>query len=165
MLQNSKLLSLDSLITKRERLRHIHKTCVLTNGCFDLLHTGHLFFLQAARNLGDYLIVALNSDSSIRALKGTGRPVITETERAYALAALECVDCVLVFKTPDLEEEIKAICPDIYAKAGDYSLTRLHSGERAALETCDAKIEFLPFLEGFSTTNLIHKIARAGEIT
>lgn len=134
---------------------------VLTNGCFDLLHPGHLAFLQGARRLGAVLWVALNADESVRELKGPARPVQDESERAYALAALESVGGVLIFRTPRLDAEIAALCPDVYAKAGDYALDSINKAERAALEGCGSEITFLPFLEGYSTTKLIERIARA----
>ena len=136
----------------------------MTNGCFDLLHTGHIYFLQNARRLGDRLIIALNSDASVRILKGPKRPVQSELERAFALAALDCVDYIVMFSEPNLIMEITELQPDIYTKAGDYDLDRLHAGERIALERGGATIKFLPFLTGFSTTNLIRKIVEAGGI-
>jgi rfaE bifunctional protein nucleotidyltransferase chain/domain len=163
-LENPKLLPLDAAMARREAARVMGKRVVLTNGVFDLLHTGHLYFLQQARALGDALFIALNADASVRALKGPLRPVQSEEQRAYALAALACVDAVFVFKTPRLDAEIRALSPDIYCKAGDYALDKLDPGERAALEEAGTKIEFLPFLPGFSTTNLIAKIKAAGEV-
>jgi rfaE bifunctional protein nucleotidyltransferase chain/domain len=163
-LDNPKLLTLAAAVARRDELRAAGKKAVLTNGVFDLLHTGHLYFLQQARALGDALFVALNGDASVRALKGPARPVQTEEQRAYALGALACVDAVFIFGTPRLDAEILALRPDIYCKAGDYTLDKLDSGERAALEKSGAKIKFLPFLPGFSTTNLIARIRAAGEI-
>jgi rfaE bifunctional protein nucleotidyltransferase chain/domain len=163
-LENPKLLTLDAAVARRAQLRAAAKTVVLTNGVFDLLHTGHLYFLQKARALGDVLFIALNADASVRTLKGPLRPVQNEAQRAYALAALACVDAVFVFSTPRLDAEIRALRPDIYCKAGDYTLERFDPGERTALEKTGAKIEILPFLPGFSTTNLIAKIKAAGEI-
>ncbi len=163
-LDNPKLRSLKETATFRRQLRAAGRRVVLTNGIFDLLHTGHLFYLQKARALGDALIVALNSDVSTRALKGPARPVQTEEQRAYALGALACVDGVVIFGTPRLDAEIRALRPDIYCKAGDYTLDKLDPGERAALESVGAAIEFMPFLPGFSTTSLIAKIKAAGEI-
>jgi len=163
-LDNPKLRSLDETATFRKKLRADGKRVVLTNGIFDLLHTGHLYYLQKARALGDALIVALNSDASTRALKGPARPVQTEAERAYALGALACVDAVVIFGTPRLDAEIRALRPDVYCKAGDYTLDKLDAGERAALEAVGARIEFMPFLAGFSTTNLIAKIKAAGDV-
>ena len=163
-LQNQKLMTLASIVGERERLRRERATLVMTNGCFDLLHTGHIYFLQHARRLGDRLLVALNSDVSVKALKGTKRPVQSELERAFGLAALECVDYIVIFSQPNLVEEIRSIRPDIYTKAGDYNLSKLHFGEKAALDDAKAKIQFLPFLDGFSTTRLIKTIVQAGGI-
>src|SRR5581483_2483705 len=163
-LDNPKLCPLAGAVVRRDGLRAAGKKVVLTNGVFDLLHTGHLYFLQRARSLGDALFIALNGDASVRALKGPARPVQTEEQRAYALGALACVDAVFVFGTPRLDAELLALRPDVYCKAGDYTLAKLDPGERAALEKTGARIEFLPFLPGFSTTNLIAKIKAAGEI-
>jgi rfaE bifunctional protein nucleotidyltransferase chain/domain len=163
-LENPKLFTLDAAVARRAQFRAAGKKVVLTNGVFDLLHTGHLYFLQKARALGDALFIALNADASVHALKGPSRPVQNEEQRAYALAALACVDAVIVFSTPRLDAEILALSPDLYCKAGDYALDKLDPGERAALGKTGAKIEFLPFLPGFSTTNLIAKIKAAGEI-
>jgi len=163
-LENTKLFSLSEAVAEREKLRARGRKLVLANGVFDLLHTGHLYYLKEARRLGDALFVALNADSSVRALKGPTRPVQTELERAYALNALECVTGIVIFRTPRLTEEIRAVRPDVYTKAGDYTLEKLDRDERGALESVGARIVFLPFLPGFSTTELIAKIAAAGEI-
>jgi len=164
VLSNPKLFPLDAAVARRERLRTAGKRVVLTNGVFDLLHTGHLYFLQEARALGDALFVALNADASVRTLKGPARPVQTEEQRAYALAALACVDAVVIFRTPRLTAEIRALRPELYAKAGDYTLEKLDADERGALEAFGTQIKFLPFLAGFSTTNLIARIKAAGEV-
>ena len=163
-LENPKLFPLGAAADLRETLRAAGRKVVLTNGVFDLLHTGHLYFLQQARTRGDALFIALNSDASVRALKGPARPVQTEEQRAYALAALACVDAVVLFGTARLTAEIRALRPDIYCKAGDYTLETLDPDERAALGEGAARIEFLPFLDGFSTTRLIARIRAAGEI-
>jgi D-glycero-beta-D-manno-heptose 1-phosphate adenylyltransferase len=163
-LPNPKLYPLEAAVTKRQILQEQGRRLVLTNGVFDLLHTGHLYYLQQARALGDALFVALNSDESVRALKGPLRPVQTEQERAYALAATWFVDGIVIFREPRLTSEIRALRPDVYAKAGDYTLEKLDAGERAALEEAGADIRFLPFLPGFSTTRLIAKIREAGSI-
>jgi rfaE bifunctional protein nucleotidyltransferase chain/domain len=149
---------------ERQRLRVLGHRLVMTNGCFDLLHTGHIYFLQHARQLGDSLLVALNADISVVALKGPKRPIQSEQERAFALAALECVDHLVIFSEPNLVQELVAIQPDVYTKAGDYNLLKLHAGERAALQAGGASIQFLSFLQGFSTTRLIDKIIHAGGI-
>jgi rfaE bifunctional protein nucleotidyltransferase chain/domain len=160
-LDNPKLSALNAFLEERRRMRSRAQRLVMTNGCFDLLHTGHIFFLQKARALGDGLVVAVNSDSSVKALKGRSRPVQGELERAFALGALACVDYVVLFSEPNLTKEIAAIQPDVYTKAGDYSLGRLHGGELAALEACHAEIRFIAFLEGFSTSSLIRRITLA----
>jgi rfaE bifunctional protein nucleotidyltransferase chain/domain len=167
LLQNPKLMPLDQAVAARERLRAEGRRLVLTNGVFDLLHTGHLYYLQRARALGGErgaLFIALNSDASVKALKGPLRPVQNEEQRAYALAATWFVDGVVIFREPRLTGEILALKPDIYTKAGDYTLEKLDPGERGALERVGAGIEFLPFLPGFSTTRLIARIKAAGEI-
>ncbi len=163
-LPNPKLFSLAGAVGRRVQLREQGKRVVLTNGVFDLLHTGHLSYLQKARALGDALFIALNADASVKQLKGPLRPVQSELERAYALAALECVDAVVIFGEKRLTNEILALRPDVYTKAGDYTLDKLDPGERGALEQVGARIEFMPFLAGFSTTALIAKIKAAGEI-
>ena len=163
-LPNPKLLTLEATGQWRETLRAAGKRVVLTNGVFDLLHTGHLYYLQQARALGDALIIALNADASVRALKGPARPIQNEEQRAYALAALTCVDAVTIFRTPRLNEEIRALRPDVYCKAGDYTLEKLDPAERAELNAVHARIEFMPYLPGFSTTKLIERIKAAGEV-
>jgi rfaE bifunctional protein nucleotidyltransferase chain/domain len=157
-------MTLAQAVAWRERLHAARQRVVLTNGIFDLLHTGHLYYLKQARALGDALIIALNSDASTRALKGPQRPVQSEEQRAYALGALACVDAVTIFREPRLTAEIRALRPDVYCKAGDYTLDKLDPGERGALEAVGARIEFMPFLPGFSTTKLIEKIRAAGEV-
>lgn len=163
-LDNPKLLALPAAVARREALRAAGRRVVLTNGVFDLLHTGHIHSLQAARALGDALFVALNADASVRALKGPARPVQNEAERAYALGALACVDGVVIFGEKRLTAEIRALRPDVYAKAGDYTPDRLDPEERAELERVGTRIAFVPFLPGFSTTSLIAKIKAAGGI-
>jgi D-glycero-beta-D-manno-heptose 1-phosphate adenylyltransferase len=163
-LDNPKLHALPAAIAWRETLRKAGRRVVLTNGVFDLLHTGHLYYLKKARELGDALMIALNADASVRALKGPARPVQSEEQRAYALGALECVDAIAIFREPRLTAEIRALRPDVYCKAGDYTLEKLNPEERTALQDVGAEIKFLPFLPGFSTTNLIARIKAAGEI-
>ena len=163
-LPNHKLLKLKDAIVERDALRSAGKSMVMTNGCFDLLHAGHVAFLQEARTLGDELWVLINSDASVRELKGPTRPIESQAERAYCLAAMSCVDRIVIFNTPRLTDEIYALQPDHYAKAGDYTIETLHAGEREAFESVGSKIHFLPFLEGFSTTKMIEKIHKAGSI-
>ncbi len=132
---------------------------VLTNGCFDLLHRGHLTYLQASAELGDVLIVAVNSDASVRVLKGPDRPLNSEADRAHALACLRCVDAVFVFPGPRLAEEIAALKADLYTKAGDYTFETIDRSERAALLAAGTEIRFLPFVAGHSTTASLRKLA------
>ena len=163
-LENPKLHSIDAAIKWREALRTQGKKVVLTNGVFDLLHTGHLYYLQQARKLGDALIVAINSDESTRKIKGPTRPIMNEQQRAYALAACFFIDATVIFTEPNMMPTIEALKPDIYCKAGDYTLQTIHQGERGVLEACGAQIRFMPFLKGFSTTLLIEKIKAAGGV-
>jgi D-glycero-beta-D-manno-heptose 1-phosphate adenylyltransferase len=163
-LDNPKLHSLAGAMAWREQQAAAGRRVVLTNGVFDLLHTGHLYYLKQARALGDALLIALNADASVRVLKGPSRPVQNEEQRAYALGALECVDAMVIFREPRLTAEIHGLRPDVYCKAGDYTLEKLNPEERGALQAVGAQIEFLPFLPGFSTTNLIARIKAAGEI-
>src|SRR5438477_6897013 len=135
---------------------------VATNGCFDLLHFGHVSYLQRARQLGDLLVVGLNSDSSCRQLKGPQRPLVPEKQRAAVLAALECVDAVVIFPERRAHRFFATIQPDIYVKGGDYKPETLDLRERAVLTGVGAKIRILPFVPGFSTTRLIQKIRDAG---
>jgi rfaE bifunctional protein nucleotidyltransferase chain/domain len=160
----AKLLTLRAAVARRRRLRAAGKTLVLTNGVFDLLHPGHVHYLRKARALGDALLVALNSNASTRRLKGPSRPVEGQTARARALARLPCVDAVVIFRGRRLDREIAALRPDVYCKAGDYTLAKLDPAERAALEGAGARIEFMPFLAGFSTTKKIARLKSASRL-
>lgn len=135
---------------------------VFTNGVFDLLHVGHVRYLREARALGDALVIALNSDDSVRALKGPTRPVNTQADRAEILRALSCVDRVVVFDETRVTRLIEAIKPHVYTKGGDYSVETLNPEERAALERVGADIRILPLVEGKSTTSTLNKL-KAGE--
>lgn len=130
---------------------------VFTNGCFDLLHAGHVRYLQQARALGDALLVAVNGDSSVRALKGPSRPINSEHDRAEVLAALGCVDFVTIFHTERVTELVRAIRPQVYAKGGDYTVDSLNPEERGALDEVGAEIRILPLVPGRSTTAIIEK--------
>ncbi len=156
-----KLRTLENAAAERQALAATGRKIVLTNGCFDLLHAGHLYFLQEAARLGDALFVALNGDASVRTLKGPYRPIQSESERAFSLNALACVHTVLIFDEPRLVREIEALRPDLYVKAGDYTLASLDPSERAALDHAGTEIRFLPFLPNFSTTALLKRIAAA----
>jgi rfaE bifunctional protein nucleotidyltransferase chain/domain len=137
---------------------------VATNGCFDLIHYGHVRYLQHARKLGDLLVVGLNSDRSVRELKGPHRPLVGQKHRAAVLAALACVDAVVVFPQVRAHRFLAAVRPDIYVKGGDYRPETLFGRERAVLTAVGTKIRILPFVRGFSTTGLIEKIRRAGAL-
>ena len=153
-----KLFTIDSACVERERLRNIGKKVVLTNGCFDLLHVGHVSSLENARKFGDSLWIALNSDKSIKKLKGASRPIFSEKERAYMLSALEVVDGIFIFSENRLVDEILQFRPDIYVKSGDYTLDNLDPSEHKALISVGAEIKFVSFVSGFSTTSTIRKI-------
>ncbi len=145
----------------RARLRQSGKRLVFTNGCFDLLHVGHVRYLAAARALGDALLVAINSDRAVRELKGAGRPIMNESERAEMLAALSAVTYVTVFDEDSPRALIAALLPDVLVKGGDYALDEIHGREE--VEAAGGRVLALPFIEGASTTSLIERIKSAGE--
>ncbi len=158
-LTTDKILSLEKLVQQREALASDHRKLVLTNGCFDLLHVGHIQYLEQARSLGDALAVAVNGDESVRSLKGDGRPLNTEQERARVLAALEVVDYVTIFHSVRLDALIRDLRPMVYAKGGDYTIDSLDVGERQALEACGAEIHILSLIPGKSTTKTLQQIS------
>lgn len=137
-------------------LKNEGKTVVFTNGCFDILHAGHVRYLQAARNLGDCLIVGLNSDLSVQRLKGPERPLNHQDDRAEVLDGLSAVDYIVVFDDQTAEDLVREIRPDIYAKGGDYSLDRLPESKIVA--AYGGKTILIPEVPGRSTTNLISKL-------
>lgn len=153
-----KILSRDELIRERERLRGERKRVVFTNGCFDLLHPGHVRYLKEARAIGDVLIVALNSDRSVRALKGEGRPILSEEERAEVMAALESVDYVTIFDEETPRELIAALLPDVLVKGGDWAIE--HIVGREEVEQAGGKVLSLPFVKGSSTSDIIQRILK-----
>ena len=129
----------------------------MTNGCFDILHIGHLQMLEFASKLCGHLLVCINSDESVRQLKGPSRPINSDVDRATLVGALWCVDAVHIFKETRVINAIRLARPTFYVKAGDYTLETLDPGERAALEECGAKILFAPFIRGYSTTKIIQE--------
>ena len=153
-----KILSRAAMLDERERLRAAGRRLVFTNGVFDLLHVGHVRYLTQARALGDALVVAINSDSTVRELKGPDRPVFDEAERAEILAALRVVDYVTIFDDVSPRSLIAALLPDVLVKGGDYDLDQIHGREE--VEAAGGKVISLPFVEGSSTTALIQKISR-----
>jgi D-beta-D-heptose 7-phosphate kinase/D-beta-D-heptose 1-phosphate adenosyltransferase len=143
----------------REGLRAEGRRLVFTNGCFDILHVGHVRYLQQARTLGDALLVAINSDRSVRALKGANRPLMSEDERAELLAALSSVDFVTVFDEESPRSLIAELLPDILVKGGDYALEEIHGREE--VEQAGGRVLALPFVEGASTTDIIERVRLA----
>jgi rfaE bifunctional protein nucleotidyltransferase chain/domain len=156
-----KILEVAGLAVQSDALRAQGLRLVFTNGCFDLLHVGHVRYLQAARRRGDALAVAVNGDDSVRALKGPTRPINCEADRAEVLAGLECVDFVVLFHTPRVDAVIREVRPAIYVKGGDYTLDTLDPDERAALEAVGARIEIVGLVPGKSTTAVVQKMAAA----
>jgi D-beta-D-heptose 7-phosphate kinase/D-beta-D-heptose 1-phosphate adenosyltransferase len=154
-----KILDFDSLLTERERLRREGKKVVFTNGCFDLLHPGHVRYLAQARALGDALILALNSDRCVRLLKGAGRPILSESERAEVMAAIESVDYVTVFDQETPRELIAALLPDFLVKGGDWPVEKIVGGEEVT--SAGGEVLSLSFIEGSSTTDIIERIKRS----
>jgi len=157
----SKVLTRAQAARRAAAARRRGQRVVATNGCFDLLHYGHVNYLQRARKLGDILVVGLNSDASVRQLKGRGRPLVRQQHRAAVLAALACVDAVVIFKDHRATRFLAAVRPDIYAKAGDYTAKTLDASERTVLAKLGTRIRILPFVRGFSTTSLIAKIRKS----
>lgn len=136
------------------------KKLVVTNGCFDVLHLGHVTYLESARNIGDALLVGVNGDNSAQALKGAGRPVNSENDRAAVLAALGSVDGVCIFAEKTAVRFLERAQPDIYVKGGDYTLETLNQEERRVVEQAGGKITIIPLVPGKSTTALLEKISQ-----
>lgn len=155
----AQVLTLTELLTARAALRQAGRRVVFTNGCFDLLHPGHVRYLQQARALGEALIVALNSDRSVRELKGPARPILKEEERAEVMAALACVDFVTIFDEPTPREIIAALLPDILVKGGDWSIDTIVGREE--VEAAGGQVRSLPFVDGVSTSEVIARIMQS----
>ena len=155
-----KIVELEELSARCEKLRSAGKKIVATNGCFDLLHVGHVRYLQAARALGDVLVLGLNGDRSVHELKGAGRPIATQNDRAEILAALESVDLVTVFPEIRATKFLAAVRPAIYVKGGDYTSETLDQEEGAILKEIGAATRLIPFETGYSTSGLIEQICR-----
>lgn len=159
---NAKVLSLDKLLGVREGLRATGKRLVFTNGVFDLLHVGHVRYLQTAKDLGDLLVVAINSDRTVRELKGDDRPLTNENERAEVLSALRTVDYVTIFDDISPRQLIASLLPDVLVKGGDYGLDEIHGREE--VEAAGGKVVSLPFVEGASTSNIIERMKRVSKL-
>jgi len=154
-----KLVDWPTLLVSREQARQVHHVVVWTNGTFDLLHPGHVSSLQQARALGDVLVVGLNSDTSVRGYKGPTRPIMKQDERAAMLAALECVDFVIVFDEPTPEAALAKLQPDIHCKGAEYAPPHGRPvPERGIVEGYGGRIEYLPLIPGLSTTELLARI-------
>jgi len=153
---NEKILSLDQLLGVRQGLRLAGKSLVFTNGVFDLLHVGHVRYLKSARLLGDALVVAINSDRTVRQLKGDDRPLTNEVERAEVLSALRHVDYVTVFDDVSPRNLIAELLPDVLVKGGDYGIDKIHGREE--VEAAGGKVVSLPFVEGASTSTIIERM-------
>jgi len=153
---HAKIKSIDVLAPIIAAEKNRGKRVVFTNGCFDLLHAGHVKYLQKARQLGDLLVLGLNSDASVRRLKGPKRPLIDQDERAHLLAALDCIDYVVIFDEDTPLELITALKPFILAKGGDYTLDGVVG--RDVVESYGGRVELVSFVDGKSTTNIIEKI-------
>jgi D-beta-D-heptose 7-phosphate kinase/D-beta-D-heptose 1-phosphate adenosyltransferase len=153
-----KILTLEKMLVERERLRSRGARLVFTNGVFDLLHVGHVRYLAQARALGDALVVAINSDRTVRELKGPDRPIFDQDERAEILAALRHVDYVVVFDDISPRSLIARLLPDVLVKGGDYQLDQIHGREE--VEAAGGKVISLPFVDGASTTTLIERMKK-----
>ncbi len=151
-----KIKSLIELLPLAAEEKKRGKKIVFTNGCFDLIHAGHVEYLEEARKLGDLLVIGLNSDRSVRAIKGIARPVNTQTARAVVLAALECVQYVILFNEADPLQLILAIKPDILVKGGDWPAAEIVGAKE--VKAYGGSVKTIPFVPGYSTTDLIEKI-------
>jgi len=153
----SKLIEYTELASWREGLARLGGKLVVTNGCFDLLHLGHATYLEAARQQGTTLLVGVNSDSAVRALKGEGRPLNSEMDRALVVAALESVSYVTIFPDVRATEFLARAKPNVYVKGGDYTLDTLDQNERRVVESSGGQIILLPVVSGKSTTSLLER--------
>ena len=155
---SGKLKNLDELTKLVAQARQNGKSVVFTNGCFDILHRGHVHVLRQAKAAGDLLIVALNSDRSVQEIKGAHRPVLPETDRMELIGAMEMVDYVIIFDEPDPYELIAAIKPDVLAKGGDWSAEKIVGAD--VVEQAGGRIVVIPYLKGFSTSEIIERILK-----
>ena len=155
---NKKVLDRQKLAAEAQRLREQGKHLVFTNGCFDLLHVGHVRYLAAARALGDALVVGVNADASVRELKGPNRPINNERDRAEVLAALGSVDFVTIFPEARATNILREVRPAIYVKGGDYTPETLNREEKAVLDEIKGDIRIIPFESGYSTSSIIERL-------
>jgi len=155
-LQKERILSRNDLSERMHELRQSGKKIVTTNGCFDILHVGHVRILEQARSLGDILVIGINSDASVKRLKGPSRPIISENERAELLASLRCVDYVSIFDEDTPVEFLKVVQPQVHVKGSDYTPDAL--AETPIVESFGGKVEILKLVPGLSTTSILEKI-------
>ena len=160
-MHRGRIVTAEELARLRDEADRAGRRLVFTNGCFDLLHAGHVRYLQQARELGDALAVGLNSDRSVRELKGEGRPINRQDDRAEVLAALGCVDYVVIFDGKRATDVLRTVRPHIYAKGGDYTPDSLDPEERAALAEAGSGIKILPLVPGRSTTSVVERLRGA----
>ena len=158
-----KIISQPNLATWRAKTKLQGKKVCATNGCFDLLHAGHIKYLYESSKYGDIFIVGCNSDESVRQLKGNGRPVQTEKDRALILSSLECVNFVSVFKEKEAVNFLQIVQPDFYIKGGDYTLDSMDKQEKEAVTTHGGKIIVAPMVQGKSSSSIISKIRHKNE--
>ncbi len=161
----TKILSCDEAAAWREQLRHNNQTLVMTNGCFDLPHPGHAAYLNQARQEGDALLVAINSDESLRKLKGPDRPVVPESGRAYMLASFAAVDAVVIYSTRDCVGLLEQLRPDVYVKGGDYSEETINQDERVVLNRLGCRLAFLTFVPAYSSSKLLAQLKKISELS
>ena len=158
---HTKIIDLPTLRHISEQAKSEKKKVVWTNGCYDILHAGHVRYLQSAKSCGDILVVGVNSDRSIRAVKGEQRPIVNEKQRAIVLAALTCVDYIIIFDADSPVGIIQEIQPDVYAKGGDYTIETINQQERRLVESYGGDIALIPGVEGLSTTEIIGRIVKS----
>jgi D-glycero-beta-D-manno-heptose 1-phosphate adenylyltransferase len=154
----NRILDRDSLLDRVRTERHNGKRIVLANGCFDVLHAGHVRYLQGAREFGDYLVVAINSDEQVKKLKGAGRPILSEQDRAEIVAALEVVDAVTIFSEPTVEELLLALRPDVHAKGTDYTENTVP--EHETVKSYGGRVAIVGDPKNHSTSDLISRVAK-----
>ncbi|HVS22027.1 MAG TPA: D-glycero-beta-D-manno-heptose 1-phosphate adenylyltransferase [Pyrinomonadaceae bacterium] len=157
-MSTTKILVRENLLAERSRLRAAGTKLVFTNGVFDILHVGHVRYLEQARALGDALLVAVNSDRTVRELKGSGRPLMEEKERAELLAALRAVSYVTIFDDVSPRSLIAELLPDVLVKGGDYALDEIHGREE--VEAAGGRVVSLPFVEGVSSTVIVERMKK-----
>ena len=157
----SLVIPFSELASWRESLSDQHRPLVVTNGCFDLLHVGHVRYLEQAASLGACLLIGINDDAGVRELKGDSRPLNADKDRAEVLAALRCVGAVCIFPGSRAVDFLQLVQPDIYVKGGDYTLDDLYPPERTVLEAVGSQIELLPLVPGKSTSNLVERMSES----